>query len=60
MNVRLIAGTAILALIFCAWFVGFGLDEGWLIASLSTLGIVALFALIFAAVKLISDGMDRR
>lgn len=60
MNVRLIAGGAILALIFGCWFVGFALDEGWQIASLTVLGIAALFALIFLAVKLIADGMERR
>lgn len=60
MNVRLVAGVAILTLIFGAWFVGFGLDEGWLVASLGTLGGAAVIALVFAAVKLISDGMDRR
>lgn len=59
-NVRLIAGVTILALLFAAWFVTFALDEGWLVATISVLGIAAITALIGAAVKLISDGMDRR
>lgn len=60
MNVRPIAGGAILALAFGAWFVCFGLDEGWVTASLVTLGIAALVALIWVAVKLIFDGMEGR
>ncbi|WP_242890219.1 hypothetical protein [Actinomadura litoris] len=60
MNVRLIAGVAILTLIFGAWFAAFALDEGILVASVGTLGLAGLAAMIFAAVKLISDGMGRR
>ena len=60
MNVRLIAGVAILALIFGAWFVGFGLDEGWLVATMTTVAGFILAALVIAAVKLIFDGMDQR
>ncbi|TYK45183.1 hypothetical protein [Actinomadura decatromicini] len=60
MNVRLIAGVAILALVFGGLFAACASDLGWLAATITMAVTVCIAALVIAGVILLVDGMDRR
>ncbi|MFB4320654.1 hypothetical protein [Actinomadura sp. 21ATH] len=60
MNVRLVAGAAILALVFGGTFVAAGLDMGWLAATVTVVVATVVLGLTAVAVALIHEGMDRR